>query len=776
MQRKITILSKCLISLTCAGFAAVAWAQTADMRLLGGAAAQPSTAQQLPQTAAPIAARVGGLPGAGRSGAGLPSLTDDVVQGNRRELTGGGDKVQLRSLPPLAETEYQRFIRETTGRELPLYGYNLFERGSFPSLQNVPVSADYVVGPGDEIRLKLWGAVDVDLSLLVDRNGQIAIPRVGTVNVAGVKASQLEGKLQEQIGRVYKNFQLNATLGQLRSMQIFVVGQARQPGAYSVSSLSSLISALFEIGGPAATGSMRNIQLKRNGQLISTLDLYKFITQGDKSADVPLLPGDVLVIPPAGPRVALVGALDTPAVYELSGKEESLSQLLGYAGGVRALTRQHKVQVERINAAQDKAPRSVEERALDASGLASAVRDGDVVTLFKIRPEFSNAVTLRGNVAAPLRYAYTPGMRVSDLIPEREALIQPDYYARKNLMVQFESNGRVSSEQVKGEVKNLLDEINWDYAVVERLDPAEVRSQLIPFNLSRAVRDKEPSANLELRPGDVVTIFGVKDLPVPIEKRTQFVSIAGEVKVPGIYQVQPGETLPQLVERAGGFSSNAYLYGTVFTRESTRAQQQANLERAVRRMETDLMSASTTLAQNMQESEKAFIEAQRESQRQAVARLRTLKASGRIALEMDPDVPQLPALALEDGDQITVPNRPSFVGVFGAVMAETSFLFRSDATVQDYVDRAGLTSEAEEGATLLLRADGSVEANPAIRSWYSSGSSFLSKRLQPGDSIFVPERLDRRTAYTRFVAGAKDWTSILFNLGLGAAAIRTLRQ
>lgn len=685
-------------------------------------------------------------------------------------------KPTARKFPPLEPTEYQRFVRETTGRNLALFGYKLFAQDGFPSLQNVPVPADYVVGPGDEILLKLWGAVDADLRLKVDRNGQISIPRVGTLNVAGLKAAQLEPTLKAQIGRTYANFQLSATLGQLRSMQVFVVGQARQPGAYTVSSLSTLISALFESGGPAANGSLRNIQLKRDGQLVSTLDLYQFITQGDKSADARLLPGDVIVIPPVGPRVALIGALDNPAIYELGHAEEPLARVLGYAGGTRALTSPHKVLIERITPAQTRAPRSVEERALDAAGLQSSVRDGDVVTLFEIRPEFANAVTLRGNVAAPLRYAYRPGMRVADLIPEREALIQPDYYTRKNAMVQFEAGSRVSGERIASEVKNLLDEINWDYAAIERLDSKDVRSQLLPFNLGRAVRDKDPAHNLALQPGDVVTVFGVKDLPVPLEKRTQFVRIAGEVKVPGIYQVQPGETLPELLQRAGGFSANAYPYGLVFSRESTRAQQQVNLDQAVRRMEADIGSRSATSLQNLPDQDKTLAQAQQETQRLMLARLRSLKASGRIALEMQPDAAELPAIALEDGDQITVPHKPGFVGVFGAVMAETSFIYRADASVRDYLDRAGLTADAEDDAALIIRADGSVESNPAVRSWVSAGGSFMARKLQPGDSVFVPEKVDRRTAYTRFIQGAKDWTAILYQFGLGAAGLKTLRN
>jgi protein involved in polysaccharide export with SLBB domain len=635
-----------------------------------------------------------------------------------------------------------------------------------------------VLGPGDEIDLKLWGAVDADLRLAVDRNGQLNIPRVGTVNVAGIKASQLEATLRSQVSRVYNNFQLSATLGQLRSIQVFVVGQARRPGAYTVSSLSTLISALFESGGPAATGTLRNIQLKRDGKTVSTIDLYKFINEGDKTADARLQPGDVIVIPPAGPRVAVTGALDQPAIFELTGTEEPLGKVLAYGGRTQALTSPHKVLVERIDATKAKAPRSVDERTLDAKGLQSTVRDGDVVTLFKISPEFGNAVTLRGNVAAPLRYAYRPGMRVADLIPEREALIQPDYYTRRNLVVQFESGRNVSDSRVVNEVKNLLQEINWDYAVVERLDPKELRSQLIPFNLGRAVRDKDPAANVELLPGDIVTIFSVNDLPVPVEKRTQYVRIGGEVKVPGVYQLTPGETLDQLVRRAGGFSQNAFVYGTVFLRESTRVQQQANLDRATRRMEADINSQAAAALQNVRDNDKAAesLQAQMATQRLLLARLQSLKASGRIALELDPRSLNVPSIVLEDGDQITVPTTPSFVGVFGAVTAEASFLHKYNYTARDYLERAGPTRDADEDYVAIIRADGTVDVGKGASRLWGLEAGVLAQRLNPGDTLFVPEKFDKRSAYTRFIEGAKDLTAIFYQFGLGAAGLKVLKD
>ena len=766
--------------------------------LLLGALTGPASAQFVAPSSTTAGSGSAAASAAGSIvGAGLPAFPGMAPSNLPAGLLGTspnatqaapGAPVLTTTLPPLGSNQFRSFVQETTGQTLPLYGYNLFGNNSFPAVGDVPVPANYMIGPGDEINLRIWGTIDLALNLTVDRHGQITVPRAGPLTVAGIRSDQLEARLKNHIARVFKNFELNATLGRLRSIQVFVVGQARKPGVFTVSSMSTLISALFESGGPAATGSLRQIRLVRGGKTESTLDLYKFIHSGDTSSDVRLLPGDVIVIPPAGPRVALLGALDNPAIYELAQKEEPLSGVLAFSGGLQVLTTSHRARVERINTSQDKAPRMVEERALNAIGLAAAVRDGDVISLFTISPEFSNAVTLRGNVTNPLRYAYRPGMRVSDLIPDVSALIQADYYSRKNILVQYESNKEVSNKEVSGkkvagdkaidDSRSMLDQINWDYASVERLNAKEVSTILIPFNLAKAVKNKDPMHDLLLQSGDVVTVFGIKDLPVPLEKRTQFVRLGGELMVPGQYQLEPDDTLPSLIARAGGLSKNAFLYGTVFTRESTRLQQQENLDKSILRLETEVNAQVASNLQNVTDSEKgSAVQAQIAGQKILLDRLRSFKASGRISLELDPASTALPALRLEDGDQILVPSRPSFVGVFGEVMAEASFIHNPSATVSYYLDKAGLTRDADTSNIMLVRADGSVEGSSNRSWWCGLGSATIaSKKLNPGDTIFVPGVIDRRSAYTQFVQGAKDWTTLLYQFGLGAAALKTLRN
>ena len=674
------------------------------------------------------------------------------------------------------QSNFQRFVQQATGRSLPIYGQNLFSAPSgYSPISQAPVPNDYILGPGDEIRLQVWGAVNAEHSLAINRHGQINLPKVGVINLTGVRAGDLESVLRSKIGRVFTNFNLNATLGRLRSIQIYVVGQARQPGTYTVSSLSTLINALFEVGGPSSNGSMRNIQLKRDGRIVGEMDLYNFIARGDRSGDVPLQPGDVIVIPPVGPRVAVLGAFEQPAIYELKGAG-SVGEVLALGGGLSVLANPGKALLERIDPAANKA-RRVEDFALDTVGLKRPLRDGDILTLFEISPQFANAVTLRGNVAAPLRYPYTAGMRIRDLIPDREALITPDYYQRKNLLVLFDDAGKTAVERG---VRNLLDEVNWDYAVIERMDRATLTTRLIPFNLGRAVLDGDDQHNLALEPGDIVTILSKKDLRVPMDRQTRLVRVEGEVATPGIYQVDAGETLPQLLARLGGVTRNAYLYGAEFTRESVRKQQQQNLDTVIRKLEAQQQAeAGRQIANTKVESDAQTQLSVRQQQvmQQQLARMKTLRSNGRVSLELPPanvDMAKLPALPLEDGDAIYIPSWPGFVAAVGEVFNENAIIYRPGRTVGDVLKTAGVSEGAELDNAFVLRADGSVKAARDHNSLFRM-SSFEDIELMPGDTVVVPAKLDRETGWTKFVTGLKDWTQILYQLGLGVAALNTLK-
>jgi len=734
--------------------------------------------------------------------------------------------------------EFQRFAAASVGKILPVFGAALFERvpTTFAPLERVPVTADYVIGPGDEIVLRVWGQVNLNLELVVDRAGAVYIQQAGNVTVAGVQFKQLSGFLKSELGRVFRNFDLTVSMGQLRSIQVFVVGQGRRPGTYTVSSLSTLVNVLFASGGPTAQGSMRHIQLKRNSAVVSEIDLYDLLLKGDKSKDARLLPGDVIFIPTAGPQVAVAGSVRTAAVFELR-DEQTVGALLRLAGGLAPTADLQRVLLERISSEHK---REVLEIPLDVVGREVAIRDADILNIRSISPRFQRTVTLRGNVANPGRFAWHEGMRLRDIIPDKDSLVTRAYWRKKNSLgftpveeppTRREPAGagtdgidasgsegtridgiRLASETVTAQqqaasedrepttqspsketslrfkaneepvarresigtgLAGWVPEINWSYAVIERPDPERLVTQLLPFNLGKLVLENDAGQNLELLSDDVVTIFSTADIRIPVTQQNRYVWLEGEFNASGVYLAQPGETLGRIIERAGGLTFQAYLYGAEFTRESTRHDQQKRLDQFATEMERDLEQTAGRRANLTSTAEETqSLAAQLQSERRTLEQLRSLQATGRIVLNFEPDganIDKLMSLALEDGDRFVVPSRPATVNVLGEVYNQNAFLHEPRLRVADYIRVAGgLKRSADKAHVFIIRADGSVVPKHGAGPFTKV---FEAERLNPGDSIVVPEEILR----VPFIRNLRSWTQILADLGLGAAAINVLK-
>ena len=708
----------------------------------------------------------------------------DLPGKERKETRAKRDfRTRIPREPP--PTEFQEFVAASVGRKLPLYGHNLFDRvpTTFAPLDRVPVTGDYALGPGDEILLRVWGQIDFNARLVVDRGGEVFLPKVGALAVAGLRYEQLSDYLRTAIGRVFRNFDLTVSMGRLRSIEVFVVGQARRPGTYTVSSLSTLVNALFASGGPADSGSLRRIQLRREKRLVGEFDFYDLLLKGDKSKDAKLLPGDVIFIPPAGPSIAIAGSVNVPGIYELSGNT-TLAGAVEMAGGLTSVADGGKAVVERIDHHDS---RRVEEFSLDDAGMQRVLQDGDLVRVFPLSPRFENAVTLRGNVARPGRLPWHAGMRLRDVIPNQASLIPEGHWRSSNAAAAgrasypAESAGEGKTEgpqdaalaaEPRSPIARDVPEINWDYAVIQRMNPEDLTTRLIPFDLGKLVLEGDERANLALEPGDIITIFSQNDLAVPLARRSKFIRLEGEFASAGVYRAEPGETLPHLIERAGGFTGNAYLYGAEFTRESARRQQQKGLDRLVQELEEDV-TRDALGSSGVNPEDTAEQRARIEAQRQMIARLRDIKASGRVVLDLQPDLNQaaaLPAIELEDGDRFFVPSRPSTVEVLGAVYNRNSFVCRRGARVDDYLKLAGgATRDGDASRMFLLRADGSVLSRQSVRGLWNGG--FGSLRLVPGDAIVVPERLSRGS----FLRGLRDWSQVFSQFALGAAAVRVIQ-
>ena len=732
----------------------------------------------------------------------------DATRQRRDEQDRATDSERLPPPTPDAVTEFQRLVLDSTGQQLPIFGSSLFNGvpSTFAPVDNIPVSPDYVVGPGDELRIQLYGQNARQADLTVDRNGNIAFPEVGTIHVAGLRYAQLPAFLNAQFGRVYRNFQLNVNLGQLRSIQVFVVGEARRPGSYTVSSLSTLLNALFASGGPLPQGSLRDIQLQRGGQTVVHFDLYDLLLHGDKSKDVALAPGDVLFIPPVGAQVALSGSVDNPAIYEIL-PGTTVTQAIALAGGETAVALGTQVRLERI---ADHAARALAD--VDLSRYNPVLSNGDIIEVGEILGKYRNAVTLRGNVAAPGRYVWKHGMRITDLVPSSDQLITRDYYRRRNalgtaplgfapsgsqsLQVNGDGTTAASNNSVQSgtsttstnggssvgsaltssngvfpastDVVLSAPDIDWSYAVIERLDQKTLATSLISFNPGRLYLDGDQSQNLELLAGDIVTFFSTADLKVPTTQQTRFVRLEGEFIASGVYSVLPGETLRHLLARAGGLTPDAYLYGSEFTRQSTRRIQQQRLNEFADNLEAQVSTlAANNNARAVSQADAAANQLATEQTQQVVTRLRGVQPIGRIVLELKPDsrgIDSIPDLPLEDGDRFVVPRVPSTVAVEGQVYSANAFVFVRGRRERDYLRQAGGPDRnADRKRTFILRADGSV---------FSRQYGDVDRaNMFPGDTVVVPPQLAHRAILRDLV----DISTIIGGFGLGAAAINLLR-
>ena len=352
----------------------------------------------------------------------------DSAGADRQRNVAAGTNVQFAADPI---TDFQRLARSSTGELLPIFGRDLFQNAPSTFAPGGPGSGDVGLcdwAGGDEILVRLTGSDTLNSQLTVDTAGQIYIPKVGTIPVAGLRFDELQKQISTSIDRVFRNYRLSVNLGRLRSIQVYVVGEARRPGAYTISALSTVLNALFVSGGPNVQGSLRRIQVRREGQAAVEFDLYDLVLRGDKSKDVRLQSGDTLFIPAAGPQVALGGSVHHPAIYELRG-ETTLHDVLQLAGGYTPTSAPGRISIERIEAGSLRKALTV---TLNGEGQAMRLQDGDVLFVNHISQGYEQSVTIRGNLANPGRFAWHEGMRLEEIIPDRMSLLTNDYWRERN--------------------------------------------------------------------------------------------------------------------------------------------------------------------------------------------------------------------------------------------------------------------------------------------------------------------------------------------------------
>ena len=732
------------------------------------------------------------------------------------------------------------------------FGYNLFTNpaSTFAPVSNVPVPPNYVVGPGDTFDVQLYGNEAGNYVLGVDRNGQIDFPKLGPITVSGMGFDSARRVIEERVAQQLIGTQVNVTMGTLRTIRVFVLGEVQQPGSYTVGGLATMTNALFASGGVKTTGSLRRIELKRNGQLVSTLDLYDLLLHGDTSGDHRLQQGDVIFVPPIGPTVSIDGAVLRPAIYELK-SATTLEQMVRIAGGLLPDADQRRVSIERI--LPSRLYETVNFDLLNRPGRDAKVENGDRIHIATIRPTLEKSVQLVGDVYRPGDFAYRPGLRLSDVLPtfkelkptadphyimirriippahrievlsadlsraltERGTAADPLLEPQDKIYVFDLTSSRASSiapilqklelqatpQQpaaivgIEGQVKapgryplepgmrvsdliragGSLDDAAYGgeaELVRYRVVGGKIRrTRIVNIDLAAAVGGVA-SADLALRPYDVLLVKRIPDWKTPGS-----VDISGEVRFPGTYPIQRGETLRSLLMRAGGLADDAFPEGAVFTRAELRSQEKAQLDLLAKRFQAELSAATLQSVRagatgTVAGAAVAASAPQNLAIGQEVVReLRTTQPVGRLVIHltrlMREPVGGPDDVVLQNGDRLFVPKLAQEVMLIGEVQNPTALLYHPGWSRNDYINRSGgLTRNADRKRIYVVRADGEVVGGERV-GWFRRAQSV---DMRPGDTVVVPMNPDRIPALPLWTSA----TTILYNIAIAVLALKGL--
>ena len=759
----------------------------------------------------------------------LAGLTEDLAT-RRVAAEPAFDKLYIR---------LTRLPLDKSGKDaLKPFGYELFDNSMLSLLPTLdaPVPDDYVIGPGDVLQVQLFGSKNENLTLLVARDGHLSFPELGPIQAGGLRYSAVKSEIESRVAREMIGVRANVTVGNTRTINIFVLGGAKYPGSYTVSGLATVTTALFAAGGVEPIGSLRSVQVKRQGQTVRTFDLYDLLMRGDSAGDIKLLAGDVVFIPPVGATAALDGEVQRPAIYELK-EHDTIANLIQMGGGLTASADDSNAALIRIDAQQRRVVMDVNPSG--PSDGALPLRNGDELHVARMLQQLDSGVTLQGYVYRSKYVAWHQGLRISAVIPSidelrrdadqhyllirRElpphrtisvlsadlaaALQAPGSSADVELMprdtitvfdlqtprehvieslmgdLRLQSNLGHPTEivHVDGRVKVPGDyPLETDMRVSDliraggSLDSAaygvhaeltrytvenggQRHTQVISIDLA-AIRRGDPSADIALQAFDRLSIKQVSGWTEQDQ-----VTLRGEVRFPGIYTIQPGETLHSVVDRAGGLTEYAFVEGSVFTREELKRREQEQLDRLANRMRTEIAEVALMGVRAQQGSAPSAISVGEALLQQ----LTEARAIGRLVIDLKTLLRTRPGssddVILRNGDELIVPKKRQEVMVLGEVQDPTSHLFKRRLTRDDYIDQSGgPTRQADRKRIYVVRADGSVDSGS--RGWFHGGDSV---EIRAGDAIVVPLDTERLPALTLWTAV----TGILYNLAIAAAEV-----
>ena len=698
----------------------------------------------------------------------------------------------------------------SSGGTLRRFGSDAFILGTGNANElpmDLPVGPDYVLGVGDNIAVNMWGGRSDRLSLTIDRQGQIALPEAGTITLDGLTIAQAQSAILKALSTQFQDEHVEISLGRLRTVRVYVVGDVQRPGPYDVSSLSTPLNALYAAGGPTSRGSLRILRQYRGTQMVRQIDLYDFLLRGVRSNSDRLLPGDTIMVPPVGAQVMVEGMVHRPAIYELNG-EKTLNQVLDLAGGVLATASLKQINVQRVEAHERRTMFSLQlpgdADAVKKEIAGFQVQGGDDVVISQILPYNQQAVYLEGHVYRPGKYPYRDGMTINDLLksyqdvmpepadhaelirlqppdfrPETISFNLPDVLIGNDAiplqpfdLIRIFSRYEIDSPRVsiegdvlrpgsypmsQGMTVAALVRMAGGFTRSAYRDEADLSSyvvqngQKVLLNHSNVAVEKaldgDKNADVALKPGDVVSIrqlAGWKDIGASVV-------ITGEVEHAGSYGIEQGERLSSVLKRTGGFRESAYPAGAVLDRVQVRELGEQARQQMIQRIETTPanINAGVMSAQDQKDLQTSM----QQQRDQVLASLRSHPATGRQVIRISADINKWENtsadIELRAGDTIVIPKRPNFVMVTGQVYNSEAITYMPGKDTDWYLNKAGgATQSGNKRGVYVIRADGSIVGHGSI--W--SNSSVMNLRMQPGDSIVVPEKI---------VGGSEIWKNVI---------------
>jgi len=684
----------------------------------------------------------------------------------------------------------------------------------------IPVGPDYIIGPGDTLVINIWGSVQESFPVEVDREGKIMLPKAGPLYVWGLKFGEAEKRIRGRLNKFYTNFNVDVSMGKLRNIQVYVMGEVKKPGSYSIASQSTVFQALYAAGGPTKLGTLRRIKIIHTDGKEGLIDLYKFLLQGHMSKSSRIQSGDTVFVPPLGDVVAIAGNVKRPGIYETKA-HISLSSLLDFAGGITPTGDLQRLQVERIENNEKRIMLDIELKRTDVGKFSSKdidLQNGDMVIVSPIVRLKHDFVSIIGNVERPGDYALTKDMKVSDLVKRAMGFLPGTYMARAEIArVTRDRTRRIIPVDLKAitlgteESDMPLDE--WDilfvYSRAEVEPPSFVeidgavnrpgRYELTPdekisdiifkaggLRQDRFIRGAEL---FHIMPGEqpVVREIGIKqlsDINIVVDKdiilrsgdslfvkseprltERKLVTIKGEVRYPGSYSIREGERLSSIIERAGGFTQNAFLDGALFTRKSIREAQEKMRERFIERENRSLVEEQQAILlrrgtgispQSISESVKM--------RREMLGYIASVKIEGRMVINLKP-LSKLKGtkydILMEDGDTLKIPQTPFTVTVMGSVNNPTSVPFEAGKGIEYYIRRTGgVTKHADRPGIYVIKANGE-----AVNKF------MMSRAVEEGSTIVVPQEFKYWTPPGQLL---RDTVEILSRIAVGVGIIAAL--